>query len=435
MPKDDLDLSQISAAIAEVKTGFEAFKEANDQRVKELARGIADPLVEEKLAKINADLDKKQELIDQLYSASRRKHLTVDGKSVNVEELDTKAAAWASMCAKARGTRIDDYTHEKAMAYKAAFLEYLRKDDRVLGPEETKALSVGSDPDGGYVVDPDTSGRIVMKQFETSPIRQYASVQVISTDALEGLHDLDETSAGWVSETGSRTETSTPQLKAWRIPVHEMYAEPRATQKLLDDAYIDMEAWLAAKVADKFSRVENAAFLSGTGVGQPRGLLTYTAGTTLPGQIEQIASGANGDFAADPDGADPLLSMIYGIKSQYRQNGVFFMNRTTMGAIRKLKTTDGQYHWQPAVSAGQPSTLFAYPVASFEDMPAYTTTGNLAVGFGDLAEAYQIVDRLGVRVLRDPFTAKPYVKFYTTKRVGGDVVNFEAVKLLKMSSS
>lgn len=435
MPKDELDLTQVTQAVAEIKSTFETFKETNELRIKELAKGAIDPVLEEKMGKINADLALKQELIDKLYAAGRRKHLVVDGKEVDQADLDRKALSWANMVAKTRGTRVGAYTHDDALGYKAAFLEYLRKDDRVMGPAEIKALSVGSDPDGGYVVDPDTSGRIVMKQFDTSPMRQYASVQVISSDALEGLFDLDEAAAGWVGETATRAETATPQLRAWRIPVHEQYGKPRATQKLLDDAYIDMEAWLTAKISEKFSRTENTAFVNGTGVSQPRGFLTYTAGSTNPGTIVQVATGANGAFASDPAGADKLMGMIYGTKTNYRNNGVWFMNRVTSGGVRVLKDSNGQYLWQPSVQAGQPATLLGYPTATFDDMPDYTTTGALAIAFGDMAEAYQIVDRLGVRVLRDPYSSKPYVEFYATKRCGGDVINFEAISLLKFATS
>ena len=233
---DQIDLKEVAKAVGEIKSGFEQLKESNEVRLKELAKGVVDPLMDEKLKRINAELDAKQEMIDKLYAATRRKSFSINGKEVDVADLDKKAHSWANMIARSRGTAVEKFTHDDMQGYKAAFIEYLRKDDRVLGPNESKALSVGSDPDGGYVVDPDTSGRIVMRQFETSPIRQYASVQVISTDALEGLFDLDEAASGWVSETQARTETTTPQLKAWRIPVHEQYAEPRATQKLLDDA-------------------------------------------------------------------------------------------------------------------------------------------------------------------------------------------------------
>lgn len=434
MAKDDIDFSEITKAVAEVKTGFEAFKEANDLRIKELAKGVADPLIEEKLSKINADLDKHQETLDKLYASTRRRHLVVDGKEVDPAMLDKKALGWAKMAAKARGSDVSEYTHENMLSYGSAFDSYLRKDDRILPAEELKALSVGSDPDGGYLTSPDTTGRIVTKQYETSPVRQFAAVQVISTDALEGLLDLDEADSGWVGETQARTETGTPQLKVWRIPVHEQYAKPRATQKILDDASIDIEAWLAGKVAEKFARVENAAFVNGDGTGKPRGFLTYPAGTSYA-QIEQVASGASGAFDADPDGGDAFLSLIYATKTRYLGNANFFMNRLTTGAARKLKNSDGDYIWQPSMQAGQPSTLHGYPVVRFDDMPNFSTADALAVAFGDLAQCYQIVDRMGIRVLRDPYTAKPFVVFYTTKRVGGDVIDFEALKLMKMATS
>jgi HK97 family phage major capsid protein len=435
MPKDNLDLEAVVQAVDEVKSGFEQFKEAAKQREDELLKkGDVDPLIEEKLKKINDDLDEKQAVIDKLYAAGRRKSITLDGQSVTEEELDAKAYQWATLAAKRRDQRVEAFTHDDQLAYKAAQNAYLRKGDQLLTPDEAKALSVGSDPDGGYVVDPDTSGRIIKKIFETSPVRQYASVQVISTDALEGLRDLDETTFGWVGETSSRVETSTPQLEKWRIPVHEMYAEPRATQKLVDDMAIDLEGWLADKVADKFARAENTAFVNGTGVDQPRGFLTYPAGSTNPGQVLQKTTGANGAFAADPDGADALITMIHSLKSQYRANGVFAMNRTTLGAVRLLKDSQGRMLWQPSLAAGMPSTLLGYPLASFEDMPDYTTTDAQAIIFADFSEFYQVVDRLGIRTLRDPYTAKPYIKYYSTKRVGGDVANFEAAVTLKFGS-
>lgn len=431
----DLDLSAVAAAVDEVKTGFEQFKDAAEEREKELLKkGDVDPLLEEKLKKINEDLDQKQEIIDKLYASTRRQSIMVDGQEVSRDELDAKALSFAQMAAKRRDKSVDEFTHEDMLSYKSAFETYLRHDDKMLSADEMKALSVGSDPDGGYVVDPDTSGRITKKVFETSPVRQYASVQVISTNSLEGLYDLDEAAFGWTGETGSRPETSTPALKKWSIPVHEMYAEPRATQKLLDDASIDMESWLADKVADKFARAEAAAFVNGSGVDQPRGFLTYDAGTTNPGQIEQKATGANGAFASDPDGADALINMIHGIKAPYRSNAVFAMNRSTLGGVRLLKDNDGRMLWQPSLAAGMPSTLLGYPVASFEDMPDYTTTDALAIAFADFAEMYQIVERIGIRTLRDPYTAKPYIKFYSTKRVGGDVVNFEAGILLRFGT-
>ena len=432
---DQFDAKELAKAVEGVKTGFEAFKEANDQRIKEIeAKGAADPLLEEKLAKIEADMDAKQARLDQFELAMKRQSRTVVDEKGNEIDLDAKAAKWANMVARSRGTRVEDFGAKQLDEYKQAFDTFLRKGDEIIGADEKKALSVGSDPDGGYVVHPDMSGAIVTKVFETSPMRAYASIQVISTDALEGLYDLEEAASGWVGETDARAETGTPQLGKWRIPVHELYAKPKATQKILDDAEINMEAWLAMKVSEKFARDEAAAFVSGNGVNKPRGFLTYGDGTTLPGTIERINTGANGAFAAAPNGGDALIDALYGLKAQYRANATWFMNRATTKLARKLKDSDGAYLWSPGIAAGQPASLLGYPIAAFEDMPN-PATGSLSIAVGDMRAAYQIVDRVGIRTLRDPYSAKPYVEFYTTKRVGGDVINFEAIKLIEFSAS
>jgi HK97 family phage major capsid protein len=431
----DFDAKQLAEAVDGVKRGFEAFKEANDQRIKEIeAKGAADPLLDEKIAKIEKEMDAKQARLDQFELSIKRQNRTVTDEHGNEVNLDAKAMHWANMVARSRGTRVEQFSASDLDGYKSAFNSFLRKGDEIIGADEKKALSVGTDPDGGYVVHPDMSGQIVTKVFETSPMRAYASIQVISTDALEGLFDLEEASSGWVGETDARSETGTPQLGKWRIPVHELYAKPKATQKILDDAEINLETWLAQKVAEKFARDEAAAFVAGNGVNKPRGFLSYADGTTLPGTIERINTGANGAFAAAPSGGDALIDALYGLKAQYRANATWFMNRATTKLARKLKDSDGAYLWSPGIAAGQPATLLGYPVAAFEDMPD-PATGSLSIAVGDMRSAYQIVDRVGIRTLRDPYSAKPYVEFYTTKRVGGDVVNFEAIKLIEFSAS
>lgn len=428
------EIKQAVEAVKQVNVAFEEFKRANDARLAEIEKkGVADPLLEEKLKRIDADLDRAQRVADEAALAAKRQNrFATDAKGENID-LDVKAAEWAGMLARRRGETVPAFDAAGMDGYKAAFDRFLRKGEEVMSVDERKALSVGTDPDGGYVVNPDLSGRIVMKVFETSPMRAYASIQVISSDALEGLFDLEEASSGWVGETDARSETNTPQLGKWRIPVHELYAKPKATQKLLDDASINMEAWLASKVAEKFARDEANAFVVGNGVGKPRGFLTYGSGTTLPGTIEQFPTGSSGAFAAAPNGGDVLINALYGLKAQYRANATWFMNRATMTATRKLKDSDGAYLWSPGIAAGQPASLLGYPVASFEDMPD-PASNSLSIAVGDMREAYQIVDRLGIRTLRDPYSAKPYVEFYTTKRVGGDVVNFEAIKLVRFGS-
>ena len=318
-------------------------------------------------------------------------------------------------------------------------VKYLRRGDQRLTAQERdvleqhqKALSVDSDPDGGYLVTPQQSARIIEVVFETSPMRQIATVETISSDALEGLFDGDEAAAAWVAERGSRAETNTPQLGQWRIPTHELYANPRATQKLLDDSAVDIEAWLSRKVADKFARTENLAFVLGTGVGQPRGIVTYPDGTTR-GTIERIPS-----LDASTIAAEGIYNVIYGIKNAYRTGAVWVMNRATVGVIRTIRDESGgagtgQFMWSPGFGT-QPATLAGYPIVEFEDM-ADISGGNIVAGFGNFRQAYTIVDRIGIRVLRDPYSAKPHVEFYTTKRVGGDVLNFEAIKLMDIAAS
>ncbi len=369
-------------------------------------------------------------MADEAVLATKRAERFGTDEEGKIVDLEKKATDWARKYGISQ-----EVSAEVLDNYGKQLERYLRKGDRTFGPEEMKALSVGSDPDGGYAVTPDTSGRMAKKIFDTSPMRAYASTQVIGTNSLDGTYDDDEAGGGWVSETGSRTETDTPELGVWNIPVHELYAKPKATQKLLDDANIDIEEWLAGKVGAKLGRIEATAFVNGSGVNQPRGFLTYADGTSIREQIEQIDTGVNGDFAVAPAGLDVFITATTKLRSEYRAGAHWFMNSTTQGGVRLEKDSDGRWLWQPSVQVGQPSMLLGYPVAApFEDMPNYTTTGALAVGFGNMAEAYQIVERHGVRTLRDPFSAKPYIEFYSIKRVGGALTNGNAMKLIAFQS-
>lgn len=438
MAKDEVNMNELKENFEAQWKGFEEFKSKIDEQTKELRKGFDDVVRREEIDRINDAIEKKQEVMDEAIAKMKRMATNLETSGGDHAELDAKAAAWAAMNAKRNDKPAPtDFKHEQMIEYKKAFRNFLRKDDRGLSGDELKALSVGRDPDGGYLVSPDESGRMVNRIYETSPVRQYANIQVISTDALEGMFDLDEASTGWVNETEARSETNTPQLDKWRIPVHEQYAKPQITQKLVDDAAIDPEAWLAMKVADKMSRTENAAFASGDGIGKPRGFLTYpdwtTAGTPELNAIERFDSGVDGGFAAAPNGGDVLLDALYGLKQQYRNNAVWFMNRLTTKEVRKLKDSDGSMIWQPGLQAGQPSSLLGYSVAAFEDMPDLATD-SLSIMVGDLNAAYQIVDRQGIRVLVDPYSNKPYIQYYTTKRVGGDVIDFEAIKLIEFTA-
>lgn len=400
-----MSISEITDRVTALGHAWEQFKHINDGRLREIERkGHADPLYMEHLNTISSSLDNYKHRLDQIETAYNRP----DG---DYEHKESKV-----------GTKTDG-------EYNKAFRNYLRKGmDAGLEALQTKTLSVGSDPDGGYLVTPTMSSKIVQAIFETSPMRQLASVETISSDALELIDDHDQAAAGWTSETGAISDTTTPTLAKRNIPTHELYAQPKATQKLVDDSAIDIENWLATKIADIFSRKENTAFVSGNGIGQPRGILNYAAGTTW-GKIEQINSGTNGQVTADA-----LITLFYSLKDAYSKRASFFMNRTVIQSVRLLKeTSTNQYLWQPGLAAGAPDTLMGVPVYMAADMPV-AATNSLSVAVGDFQAAYQIVDRRGIRILRDPFTEKPFVKFYATKRVGGDVINFEAIKLMKLSA-
>jgi HK97 family phage major capsid protein len=430
------DIQKAVEAVKTINTAFQEFKAANDARLAEIEKkGAVDPLITAKLDKIEADLEAAQKIADDAVLAVKRQSRVVTDDRGNPIDLEAKAAAWADLASDVlKRPRQSGYTADALAEYGAKSLKYFKRGMEDLSDAEKKALSVGGDPTGGYLVRPETDGRIVQKIEDTSPIRAYAQTISIGSDAYEFVFDLDRAGATWVSETETRGQTSTPRLGIGRIPVHELQAMPAATQKLLDDASLDVEGWLAGKVAQEFSLTENAAYVNGNGVGKPRGFLSYGDGTTLPGTIEQIPTGVSGGFAAAPAGGDVLITAYESLKAGYRGNANWFMNRTTRAAVRKLKDSDGAYLWQPGIQAGAPATLLGVSVAvPFEDMPDIAAS-SLSIAVGDMRQAYLIVDRMGVRILRDPYSAKPYVLFYTTKRTGGDVTNFEALKLIRFNS-
>ncbi len=398
-----MTIPHITDQVNALGNAWEQYKQVNENRLREIERkGNADPLYMEHLSRIGDSLDNYKSRLDRIETAYSR------------PAYETSLSADSQM------------PHQSE--YRKAFCNYLRKGlDAGLEAFQSKALSIGSDPDGGYMVAPSISSKIVEAIYETSPMRQLASVEIISSDSLELLDDHDQAAAGWTAETASVSDTATPQIAKRSIPVHQLYAQPKATQKLIDDAAVDIEAWLAAKVADIFARKENTAFVSGNGVGQPRGILTYASGTAW-GKIEQVNSGTSAQVTADG-----LIKVYYALKDAYARRASFLMNRSVVQAVRLLKeATTNQYLWQPGLAAGAPDTLLGVPLFMAVDMPV-AAANSLSVAVADFQSAYQIVDRTGIQVLRDPFTDKPFVKFYTTKRVGGDVVNFDAIKLMKLA--
>lgn len=326
-------------------------------------------------------------------------------------------------------------TAEVEVPHKKAFGAYLRSGDddamRALELEE-KALSSAVAADGGYLVDPQTSETIRGVLYDAASIRSIANVVAVEATAYDVLVDHTEIGAGWASETADASETGTPQVDRISIALHELSALPKASQRLLDDSAFDVESWLAGRIADKFARAEGAAFVSGDGVDKPKGFLSHTQADNTAaqwGEIGYVTTGTAGDFdGANP--ADAIVDLVYALGARYRANATFVMNSKTAGAVRKMKDSDGRFLWADGLAAGEPARLMGYPVLISEDMPDIDTD-TTAIAFGDFGAGYTIAERPDLRILRDPFSAKPNVLFYATKRVGGDVSDFSAIKLLK----
>ena len=296
-------------------------------------------------------------------------------------------------------------------------------------------MSMGSGPDGGYLVPSEVETEIGKRLANISPIRSIASVRQVSSAVLKKPFAVSGPATGWVGETAVRPETAAGTLAELQFPTMELYAMPAATSSLLDDVAIDIEQWIASEVEAAFAEQEGAAFINGDGVNKPSGFLSYPtvheAGWEW-GRIGFVETGADGALPAD-DASDKLFDVIYALKAGYRQNAHWVMNRRTQAEIRKLKDKDGNYLWQPPATAGQQAMLMGFGLVEAEDMPDIATNAT-PIAFGDFKRGYLIVDRMGVRVLRDPYSAKPYVLFYTTKRVGGGVQDFDAIKLLKFAA-
>ncbi|MGB3446739.1 MAG: phage major capsid protein [Xanthobacteraceae bacterium] len=375
----------------DLRATFEEFKSANDQRLGALERKRGDVLLEEKVDRINAALDLQTKRMDEMALRHARPALEGRGKLV---------------------------TDTAAREQKSAFDAYVRSGEAgALRALETKAMSVGSNADGGYLVpvelEHEISGSVYKKPFMTAG-----------------------PATGWVGETDSRTQTTSPTLDALSFPAMELYAMPAATATLLDDAAVNIDEWIASEVELTFAVQEGAAFVNGDGSNKPKGFLasdTVASASWVWGKLGYVASGGASGFAAS-NPSDALVDLVYALKAGYRQNGAFVMNRKTQALIRKFKDTGGGYLWQPPAQAGGRASLMTFPLVEAEDMPD-VAANSLSIAFGDFRRGYLIVDRLGVRVLRDPYSAKPYVLFYTTKRVGGGVQDFDAIKLMKFAAS
>ena len=323
--------------------------------------------------------------------------------------------------------------------HKKAFGAYLRSgdDDGLRGLVlEGKAMSTAVAADGGYLVDPHTADTIRSMLVSSTSLRAIANVVQVDATSFDVLIDRSEVGSGWATEVAATAETATPTIERISIKLNELSAMPKASQRLLDDSAFDVEGWLAGKIANRFIRAEAAAFINGDGIDKPKGILLpakVANASWVWGQLGYVPTGAAADFAAT-NSADCIITLVYSLIADYRANGTFLMNSKTAGAVRKMKDADGRFLWSDGLAVGEPSRLMGYPVLVSEDMPDIAAH-TYPMAFGDFRSAYTIAERPDLRVLRDPFSAKPNVLFYASKRVGGDVTDFAAIKLLKIAVS
>lgn len=388
----------VTKVLANLRSDWEAFKATMAEKDKEVDARFDDVVTTDKLGKIEASVGTLQAAID---------------------DANAKIAA-AEIAGGTEPVKDREYTD--------AFRAHFRRGDVQAN------LQKGADSEGGYLAPTEWDRTITDKLIEVSPMRQIATIQTISTAGFKKLYNLRGTASGWVGETAARPETGTATFGEQTFTPGEIYANPAATQQMLDDAEVDLEAWLAMEVETEFSYQEGLAFIAGDGSNKPYGFLTYATGAANDTRNPIGAVAVTTAAAAAAIASDEIVDLVHALPSEFTGDARFVMNRSTLGVVRKLKDGDGNYLWQPSYAAGQPSTLAGYAVTEMPGMPDVAASA-MPIAFGDFRRGYLIVERTGVRVLRDPFTNKPNVHFYTTKRVGGGVNNPEALKVMQMAAS
>lgn len=322
---------------------------------------------------------------------------------------------------------LNDDTYQKSV-----FANYIRNGESTIFH---KSLSDKTNTEGGYLIPSEIITKINEKMIMLSPMRSIAKVITISTNSVDVIVDSKKPDAGWATKTNDRPETEAPEIKKIKIPVHEIYAKPKASQHLLDDTQINVEEWLINKISEKIAMLENQAFINGDGTDKPHGFLKYDSDAQSIrefGKLQHFTTGADGKFINDESAINILIDIICSLKPIYIRNAKWIMSRSAISQIRKLRNKDGNNIWQPSLSALTPSTLLGYPVIIDDDMPILKEgSKSTSIAFGDFQSGYQIVDRQGFTILRDPYTSKPFIEFYISKRIGGAVVDFDAIKLLK----
>ncbi|MET0360736.1 MAG: phage major capsid protein [Sphingobium sp.] len=354
-----------------------------------------------------------------------------------IEGLESEVAALKGALLTSQRPALDGVKGGAVDPARATFVDrYLRQGHEA--GVELKSFSGASNGAGGYAVPREIDQMIDATLKSISPIRAIANVVRTGTAGYRKLVTSGGIVSGWASETGARDETGTPTFNEIVPPAGELYANPAASQAMLDDAQFDVEGWLAGEIAREFAAAEGSAFVSGNGTNKPKGFLTYTTTNEADsarafGSLQYVASGAAGAFAAS-NPQDRLIDLVHALKPAYRQGASFVLNSSTLASIRKMKTSDGAFIWQPGLSGGQPATLLGYPVVEAEDMPDIGAN-SLSIAFGNFQAGYVIAERTETSILRDPFSNKPFVHFYAVKRIGGAVANSEAIKLMKFAAS
>jgi HK97 family phage major capsid protein len=423
MSNESTDVAKLGDTINKIGHAFEEYKKANDEALAEAKKGGITPEAKSKLDKLDAELDNLSELRGQ------------------IEKLAIKASR-PGHNASGKGDE-----HPAESEYRSAFFDWLRQPSDAerqvalkqagakLPPEKRAAQTVTSTGSaGGFALPEIIERQIARLSVDISPIRQIATVRTVGSPDYKELFDVNGAAFEWVGEAGARSQTNTPDLAEVAPTFGTASARPRASEESLDDLFFNVEEWLQTSVAEAMAAGEGLSFVSGNGTTRPTGFLTGTPVATADagrafGVLQFIASG---QAAAMPTSADVFYDVVYSLRARYRANARWVTSRSVLSAMRKYKDTTNQYLWQPSLSASQPESFMGYPITEAEDMPAVAANA-FPLAFGDFREGYQIVDRIGLSVLRDPYTAKPFVKFYTTKRTGGAVVNFEAIKLMRFN--
>lgn len=406
----ETDFGALKDLLQKQGEAFEEFKKTNDARLQAKADGKSVEAYEAKLSKINEELSKIGDLKSEFDAL--------------IKKFNRPGAAGEADPAKAE--------------HKAAFGKFLRKGvDDGLGELQQKAYNITTDADGGYAVPEELDRDILELMRDISPMREVCNVITVGSSDYKKLANKGGTTGGWVDEDDARAATDPSQLAILTPFMGEVYAYPQATQQMLDDVFFNAEQFIEGECAMTFAQMEGAAFTTGDGTKKPKGFLAYATALTADGArafgtLQHIASGAAADWAAS-NPQDKLLDVVYALKKGYRNNARWMTSKAMLADVRKLKDVDGNYIWRPGLEAGQPDTLLGYGIAENEDMPAKAANA-LSIAFGDFKRGYTIVDRIGTRILRDPYTNKPFVGFYVTKRVGGFLADSNAIKLFKFSA-